>query len=126
MQSVTKSECPKELEPADRRRTEVHVNLMRKEENYPVPEKRRISFQGVGRTLGSTSSTTLAEPAVTVTSLTSSGWQMVRAWFHASTTTIQSEISVPSLMHQGLVGQGIINCRQLGFLPNNSLIWNRR
>lgn len=35
MQSIRKSECPKELEPADRK-TAVHVNLMRKEEDCPV------------------------------------------------------------------------------------------
>lgn len=35
MQSIKKSECPKELEPADRR-TSVHVNLIRRNENCPV------------------------------------------------------------------------------------------
>lgn len=35
MQSIRKSECPKELEPADRK-TAVHVNLMRKEEDFSV------------------------------------------------------------------------------------------
>ncbi|KAA8526539.1 hypothetical protein F0562_008258 [Nyssa sinensis] len=68
LESIRKSECPKELEPTDRR-TAVHVNLTRKEENYPLPEKSHIPFQGVGRTLGSTSSTTPAEAAVAATSL---------------------------------------------------------
>lgn len=55
LESIRKSECPKELEPEDRR-TSVRVNLTRREEDCPVPEKRRALFQGVGRTLGSSSS----------------------------------------------------------------------
>ncbi|ESQ38162.1 hypothetical protein EUTSA_v10028833mg [Eutrema salsugineum] len=52
LESIRKSECPKELEPADKR-APVHVNLMRREEKCPEREKqRRVSFQGVGRTLG--------------------------------------------------------------------------
>ncbi|XP_068655057.1 plant UBX domain-containing protein 4-like [Aristolochia californica] len=51
LESIRKSECPKELEPADRK-TAVHVNLIRKEENRPEPEKHQVRFQGVGRTLG--------------------------------------------------------------------------
>jgi len=35
MQSITRSECPKELEPADKR-AQVRVNLIRRDENYPV------------------------------------------------------------------------------------------
>ncbi|XP_059282044.1 plant UBX domain-containing protein 4-like [Lycium ferocissimum] len=54
LESIRKSECPKELEPEDRR-TSVRVNLTRREEDCPVPEKRRTLFQGTGRTLGSTS-----------------------------------------------------------------------
>lgn len=52
LESIKKSECPQELAPADRR-TVVHVNLMRKEQECPVPKKRPNSFQGQGRTLGS-------------------------------------------------------------------------
>ncbi|KAK1389067.1 Serine/threonine protein phosphatase 2A 55 kDa regulatory subunit B prime gamma [Heracleum sosnowskyi] len=52
LESIRKSECPQELAPADRR-TVVHVNLMRKEQECPVPKKRPNSFQGQGRTLGS-------------------------------------------------------------------------
>ncbi|PQM38035.1 plant UBX domain-containing protein 4 [Prunus yedoensis var. nudiflora] len=59
LESIKKSECPKELEPANRR-TAVHVNLMRREEEYPEPVKRHVSFQGVGRTLGESSSTSAA------------------------------------------------------------------
>ncbi|KAM7265756.1 hypothetical protein ACFE04_003439 [Oxalis oulophora] len=54
LESIRKSECPKELEPADRRST-VHVNLIRREQNCPEPEKTHVPFQGVGRTLGSSS-----------------------------------------------------------------------
>ncbi|KAJ4867332.1 Plant UBX domain-containing protein 4 [Raphanus sativus] len=55
LESIRKSECPKELEPEDRR-APVHVNLMRREEKCPEREKPKVSFQGVGRTLGGTSS----------------------------------------------------------------------
>ncbi|KFK30964.1 hypothetical protein AALP_AA6G050300 [Arabis alpina] len=55
LESIRKSECPKELEPADKR-APVHVNLMRREEKCPEPTKRRVSFQGVGRTLGGSTS----------------------------------------------------------------------
>ncbi|KAG6748690.1 hypothetical protein POTOM_048619 [Populus tomentosa] len=57
LESIKQSECPKELEPADRR-AQVHLNLMRREENYSEPEKPQIPFQGVGRALGSTSTPT--------------------------------------------------------------------
>lgn len=39
LQSISNSECPKELEPADRR-IQVHVNLMRREEDYIEPPKK--------------------------------------------------------------------------------------
>ncbi|KAL7000036.1 Plant UBX domain-containing protein 4 [Sarracenia purpurea var. burkii] len=67
LESIGKSECPKELEPADRR-IAVHVNLIRKEENCPIPERRLPTFQGVGRTLGSSAFT---EPTVETISLNS-------------------------------------------------------
>ncbi|CAK7349025.1 unnamed protein product [Dovyalis caffra] len=71
LESIKQSECPKELEPADRR-TQVHLDLMRREENYSEPEKPRASFRGVGRTLGDSSGTTVSaasEPTVAVASL---------------------------------------------------------
>ncbi|KAJ6832332.1 plant UBX domain-containing protein 4-like [Iris pallida] len=74
LESIRKSECPKELEPEDRR-TAVHVNLIRREENCPEPVKRLNPFQGVGRTLGSGGSSTdslVPEPAVAVASSTTS------------------------------------------------------
>lgn len=35
LKSIRRSECPKELEPADRR-SSVHVNLIRRDENFQV------------------------------------------------------------------------------------------
>ncbi|KAH8517880.1 hypothetical protein H0E87_005699 [Populus deltoides] len=66
LESIKRSECPKELEPLDRG-TQVHLDLMRREENYSEPEKPLVSFQGVGRALGSSSDTTVpaaSEPTV--------------------------------------------------------------
>ncbi|CAJ1971146.1 unnamed protein product [Sphenostylis stenocarpa] len=68
LESIKKSVCPKELEPADRR-TAVHVNLTRRDEDYPEPVKpRHLPFQGVGRTLGGTSSSSDEPIQVTGTS----------------------------------------------------------
>ncbi|KAL5715356.1 Plant UBX domain-containing protein 4 [Ranunculus cassubicifolius] len=61
LESIKKSECPQELEPADRR-TQIKVNLIRKEENYSEPEKVQVPFQGRGRTLGSTRDSTETPP----------------------------------------------------------------
>ncbi|KFK23686.1 hypothetical protein AALP_AAs50902U000400 [Arabis alpina] len=64
MQSIARSECPRELEPADRK-IRVHVDLVRREENYTEPPKPKNPFQGQGRTLGASgsgSSSTAAEP----------------------------------------------------------------
>ncbi|KAJ8554552.1 hypothetical protein K7X08_025230 [Anisodus acutangulus] len=69
LESIRKSECPKELEPEDRR-TSVRVNLTWREEDCPVPEKRRALFQGVGRTLGSTSSTEQVDSIGAISSFT--------------------------------------------------------
>ncbi|KAK1422571.1 hypothetical protein QVD17_17854 [Tagetes erecta] len=51
LQSIKKSECPRELEPTDRK-SSVHVNLIRRDENYREPVVTTVAFQGVGRTLG--------------------------------------------------------------------------
>ncbi|CAL9073959.1 unnamed protein product [Musa textilis] len=64
LESIRKSECPKELEPADRR-SMVNVNLIRREENCPEPARRLTPFQGVGRTLaGGSSDSSVTEPTV--------------------------------------------------------------
>ncbi|KAH9301468.1 hypothetical protein KI387_013051 [Taxus chinensis] len=62
LESIKKSECPKELEPADRR-VPVHVNLIRREEDCPVREQAYTPFQGVGRTLGG-SNLLVPEPTI--------------------------------------------------------------
>ncbi|KAL2931251.1 Plant UBX domain-containing protein 4 [Bienertia sinuspersici] len=62
LESIRKSECPKELEPEDRR-SQVHVNLIRRETNCPEPETRTVPFQGVGRTLGGSSSSAVSDQA---------------------------------------------------------------
>ncbi|XP_071698316.1 plant UBX domain-containing protein 4-like [Rutidosis leptorrhynchoides] len=57
LESIRKSECPRELEPADRR-SSVLVNLIRRDENRPEPQvASQVAFQGVGRTLGGSSNT---------------------------------------------------------------------
>ncbi|XP_057960887.1 plant UBX domain-containing protein 4-like [Malania oleifera] len=68
LESIRKSECPKELEPVDKR-SSVHVNLIRREEKCPEREKHRNAFEGVGRTLGSSTPSAAPEPAVGGTSL---------------------------------------------------------
>ncbi|KAJ3707959.1 hypothetical protein LUZ61_011664 [Rhynchospora tenuis] len=58
LESIKKSECPRELKPSDGS-SEVHVNLVHKQTNYPTqapqpPHKRSTrngTFRGTGRTL---------------------------------------------------------------------------
>ncbi|MBA0674440.1 hypothetical protein Goari_016040 [Gossypium aridum] len=70
MQSVMGSQCPKELEPADPR-TKVDLHLFRRDENYSEPKRRQSAFQGVGRTLGSSSpSPTPSESTATAGNIT--------------------------------------------------------
>ncbi|XP_006342266.1 plant UBX domain-containing protein 4-like isoform X3 [Solanum tuberosum] len=59
LESIRKSECPKELEPADRK-THVHFNVTRSEEDCP----------GVRRTSGNTSNAVAVESTVVVSSFT--------------------------------------------------------
>ncbi|XP_057512677.1 plant UBX domain-containing protein 4-like [Actinidia eriantha] len=61
LESIRKSECPKELEPADRR-SSVHVNLIRRDEDCPEPEKHHVPFHGVGRTLCGSTTPATSEP----------------------------------------------------------------
>ncbi|KAL1220603.1 Plant UBX domain-containing protein 5 [Cardamine amara subsp. amara] len=65
MESIARSECPRELEPADRS-IRVHVDLVRREEDFKEPPKPKNPFQGVGRTLGASgsgSSSAAVEPS---------------------------------------------------------------
>lgn len=75
LESIQKSECPKELQPEDSR-AGIHVNLIRREEAYkePVRSRSQIAFQGVGRTLGSgtNSGSTCSVPSSGVTRAASS------------------------------------------------------
>jgi len=63
LESLKKSECPRELEPSNRDST-VQVRLMRRHEKCPVKEQKHPQFQGVGRTLGSSISS-VPEPSTT-------------------------------------------------------------
>ncbi|CDP11327.1 unnamed protein product [Coffea canephora] len=67
LESIGRSECPRELQPANKGAA-IHVNLLRKEENYTI-YRGHLPFQGVGRTLDSSSNITSAEPTVVVSSL---------------------------------------------------------
>ncbi|KAI3493338.1 hypothetical protein L1887_41927 [Cichorium endivia] len=68
IESIRKTECPEELKPA-KGTAPVHVSLVRKLEDYPVQKHRHTAFVGVGRTLGSTTTssedTTAALPPAT-------------------------------------------------------------
>lgn len=63
LESLKKSECPRELEPSNKNST-VQVSLMRRNEYYQVKVQKNSQFQGVGRTLGSSSSS-VSEPSTT-------------------------------------------------------------
>uniref|UniRef100_A0A0E0LDR7 UBX domain-containing protein n=1 Tax=Oryza punctata TaxID=4537 RepID=A0A0E0LDR7_ORYPU len=54
LKSIKNSECPSELEPADKK-SQVNVNLIQKKENCPEPVKRAAPFQGAAKTLGTPS-----------------------------------------------------------------------
>lgn len=64
LESIRRSECPKELAPADER-TKVLVSLTRKDENYQEAQTNHLPFQGVGRTLGSINDTEPSNIATT-------------------------------------------------------------
>ncbi|CAK8538496.1 unnamed protein product [Lathyrus sativus] len=73
LESIKKSECPKELEPADQQ-IPVRLSLTRRDENYPESVKpRNTPFRGVGRTLGDRSSSgeAASEPIQTAASASS-------------------------------------------------------
>lgn len=71
LESIRKSECPAELAPVDRR-SSVHVNLIRRDEDCSEPEKRTVAFQGTGRTLGGGSTSATSDPVSTTSALSSS------------------------------------------------------
>jgi UBX domain-containing protein 1 len=96
LESIKKSECPRELEPSNRS-TPVRVSLVRHEDNYRKPEKRKTPFQGVGRTLGNNSSADPANTEATVVStiLTSAPSPLVGLIVDTSvpTTSIQLRLA---------------------------------
>ncbi|MCE3051202.1 Plant UBX domain-containing protein 3 [Datura stramonium] len=122
LESITKSECPRSWL------------------TYPNawgPRSRRngrIPFQGVGRTLGSSSTPAASEPSSSAPTSTGpaassvldeshchqprfkSDWQMELAWLHTLISAKLLVTSVPLLMLQGQVTPGPINCKQLDFL----------
>lgn len=74
LESIRKSECPRELEPADRR-SSVHVNLIRRDQEFPEPvvAPPPVAFQGVGRTLGRNADDAAPEATAAPTSTPSAG-----------------------------------------------------
>eukprot|EP00252_Welwitschia_mirabilis_P010971 TRINITY_DN2469_c0_g3_i1.p1 TRINITY_DN2469_c0_g3~~TRINITY_DN2469_c0_g3_i1.p1 ORF type:complete len:298 (-),score=62.86 TRINITY_DN2469_c0_g3_i1:282-1175(-) len=55
LESLRRSVCPIELQPADRS-TEVEIRLAKRDEDCPIRAPTHVPFQGVGRTLGGSSS----------------------------------------------------------------------
>ncbi|KAL9263440.1 Plant UBX domain-containing protein [Drosera capensis] len=70
LESIRNTDCPKELKPANRA-TPVLVNLIRRDENFPEPERRASPFQGVGRTLGGSSTPATPDATAVATPLNS-------------------------------------------------------
>eukprot|EP00252_Welwitschia_mirabilis_P010969 TRINITY_DN2469_c0_g2_i1.p1 TRINITY_DN2469_c0_g2~~TRINITY_DN2469_c0_g2_i1.p1 ORF type:complete len:252 (-),score=47.17 TRINITY_DN2469_c0_g2_i1:197-952(-) len=62
LESIRRSVCPIELQPADAK-TQVQMRLARKDEDCPVKAPAQVPFQGVGRILGSSSSS-VPEPSI--------------------------------------------------------------
>ncbi|GMI76244.1 serine/threonine protein phosphatase 2A 55 kDa regulatory subunit B prime gamma [Hibiscus trionum] len=94
IESVMQSQCPKELQPADPR-TKVELHLLRRDENYSEPKKRQGAFHGVGRTLGSSSSSPTPEPTAAASSITTAPTPSVGLVVDSSlpTTSIQLRLS---------------------------------
>ncbi|MED6123956.1 Plant UBX domain-containing protein 4, variant 2 [Stylosanthes scabra] len=95
LESIKKSECPRELEPADRR-SSVNVNLIRRNEKYPESEKRYVPFQGSGRTLGSSSTSATPNAAAATPSNTAP----------ASSSSLVVDQSLPSTSIQLRLADG--------------------
>ncbi|CAN0914406.1 Plant UBX domain-containing protein 5 [Linum grandiflorum] len=96
LESIKKSECPTELAPEDSR-TKVHLNLVRRDENYTKqePPKKKAAFKGVGRTLtdssdGASASEPRTAPPLSTAPLPSSGLTVDSS---APTTSIQLRLA---------------------------------
>ncbi|ERN00126.1 plant UBX domain-containing protein 4 isoform X2 [Amborella trichopoda] len=95
LESIRNSECPKELEPADRRTT-VHVNLSRRNEDYAEPQKCPTPFQGTGRTLSGThtsSETSASLPSNPISSAASTPTRGLTVDESKPSTSIQLRLS---------------------------------
>ena len=74
LQSIAKGECPRELEGVHRSNRPVHVNLVRSDSEFvPRAKPKYVAFGGTGRTLGSNSDTSAADPQATSSAGTSGG-----------------------------------------------------
>mmetsp|Transcript_24272 Transcript_24272/g.53065 ORF Transcript_24272/g.53065 Transcript_24272/m.53065 type:complete len:285 (-) Transcript_24272:261-1115(-) len=95
--SISKGECPEELEVGDPNIT-VTVNLVRKEEDYTEPEKPKYTaFQGSGRTLaGSGASSSSAATAAAQEQAAAGEWEGVNE--SQPTTSLQLRLADGSRM----------------------------
>eukprot|EP00878_Enallax_costatus_P001620 GHUV01001771.1.p1 GENE.GHUV01001771.1~~GHUV01001771.1.p1 ORF type:complete len:283 (+),score=97.43 GHUV01001771.1:128-976(+) len=92
--SVSKGECPQELDPGNSS-AEVTVNMLRVEEDYEVPKY--VAFAGSGRTLGSSSAAGASSSAAAGSSTADRGeWKGVDE--SQPTTSIQLRLSDGSRM----------------------------
>ncbi|XP_047156675.1 plant UBX domain-containing protein 4-like isoform X2 [Vigna umbellata] len=125
LESIKKSDCPKELEPADRR-SSVNVNLIRRNENYPVrnPKGSMFHFREWEELLEAALHQWLLTQLCPQLLLQiwllinhcrppqyKSGWLMEPALYHNLIIITRSATSVPSLMHLDLGVGSIINFR---------------
>uniref|UniRef100_A0A0E0HTV6 UBX domain-containing protein n=1 Tax=Oryza nivara TaxID=4536 RepID=A0A0E0HTV6_ORYNI len=90
LKSIKNSECPSELEPADKK-SQVNVNLVRKEEKCPEPVKRAAPFHGAAKTLGTPSDNNSTPPEATSAAAAASSTETA-----SKTVTITVDDSLPS------------------------------
>ncbi|PQQ12166.1 plant UBX domain-containing protein 4-like [Prunus yedoensis var. nudiflora] len=122
LESIKKSECPKELEPEDEE-----------------PVKRRVPFQGVGRTVGSSSTPVASEPTTASTHLNTAPTPSVGLVVDETlpSTSVQLRLADGTRLpahfnyHHTISdirafidasrpeGPGVISCRLWGSLPNS-------
>ncbi|KAF6266706.1 ubiquitin-related domain-containing protein [Scenedesmus sp. NREL 46B-D3] len=91
--SVSRGECPRELDPGDSS-VEVTVNMLRAEEDYVMPKY--VAFSGAGRTLGASSGAGSSQAAAAAGSAPPGEWEGVDE--SQPTTSIQLRLSDGSRM----------------------------
>uniref|UniRef100_A0A0D9WV24 UBX domain-containing protein n=1 Tax=Leersia perrieri TaxID=77586 RepID=A0A0D9WV24_9ORYZ len=126
LKSIKNSDCPSELEPADKR-SKVNVNLIQKKEKYPEPVKQAAPFQGGGKTLGTPSDNSTppdATAAVAASSTeTASKTVTVKIWFVdgsrivARFNTSHTIADVRAFIDTRRPGEGSDYTLQAGFPP---------